>query len=148
MHKRRRHIDAVCDNHVVKEAAPRVESVEYDRVPDWIATADVGLALVRPDHAKRASAPTKVGEYLACGLAVAATAGVGDLNDHFEGSDVAITVSPSEEPGRIVDRILVALGATDRVAKARALAKTHYDLQAAVGSFAALYRSLGVETCG
>ena len=125
---------------------PLVDSVEYGRVPDWIAMADVGLALVRPDHAKRASAPTKVGEYLACGLAVAATAGVGDLNDHFEGSDVAITVSPSEEPERIVDRVLEALETTDRVAKARALAETHYDLQTAVEGFAALYRSLGVET--
>ena len=124
---------------------PLVESVEYGRVPDWIAMADVGLALVRPDHAKRASAPTKVGEYLACGLAVAATAGVGDLNDHFEGSDVAITISPSEEPERIVDRVLEALETADRVAKARALAQTHYDLKTAVEGFAALYRSLGVE---
>ena len=124
---------------------PLVESVEYGRVSDWIAMADVGLALVRPDHAKRASAPTKVGEYLACGLAVAATAGVGDLSDHFEGSGVAITVSPSQEPERIVDRVLEALETTDRVAKARALAETHYDLQTAVEGFAALYRSLGVE---
>ena len=124
---------------------PRVETVEYGRVPDWIRMADAGLALVRPDHAKRASAPTKVGEYLACGLAVAATAGVGDLNDHFQGSDVALTVSPSEEPEKIVDGILAAMGTTDRVAKARALAEAHYDLAAAVGKFAELYRSLGVE---
>ncbi len=110
--------------------------------------ADVGLALVRPDHAKRASAPTKVGEYLACGLAVAATEGVGDLKDHFEGSDVAITVAPSDEPGRIVDRILETLETTDRVAKARALAEKHYDLETAVTGFAAVYRSLGVEPRG
>ena len=89
----------------------------------------------------------KWGEYLACGLAVAATEGVGDLNDHFQGSDVAITIAPSDEPSRIVDRILEALKTTDRVAKARALAERQYDLQTAVGSLAAVYRTLGVEPC-
>jgi glycosyltransferase involved in cell wall biosynthesis len=108
--------------------------------------ADVGLALVRQDPAKRASAPTKVGEYLACGLAVAATEGVGDLNDHFRNSDIAITVAPSDPPGHIVDRILEALKTPDRVAQARALAEREYDLETGVEGFAAVYRALLAES--
>ena len=126
---------------------PVIESVAYDRVPSWVAMADVGLALVRPGYAKRASAPTKVGEYLACGLAVMATAGVGDLDDHFEGSEVAMTVPASEEPEGIVDRILAALDVPQRVAKARLLAEANYDLRSGIHGLAALYEGLGAEPC-
>ena len=49
-------------------------------VPRYLAAADVGLALARPGFARRATSPTKVAEYLAAGLPVIATAGIGDLN--------------------------------------------------------------------
>lgn len=123
---------------------PLIETAPYDRVPDWVAMADVGLALVRPELSMAARSPTKVGEYLACGLAVAATTGVGDLDRQFRASDVAITVPAEEEPGRIVDRVLAVLEVPDRVAKARALAEAHYDLRSGVERFAALYGELGV----
>ncbi len=86
-----------------------------------------------------------MGEYLACGLAVVATTGVGDLDDHFRESDVAITVSASDEPARIVDRIIDALAVSDQEAKARELAEKHYGLRSAIRSFEAMYRDLGVE---
>ena len=104
-----------------------------------------GLELVRPDYAKRASAPTKVGEYLACGLTVAATAGVGDLDDQFRGSAVAVTVAPSDGAARIVDRVLETLKVPERVAEARALAESHYDLRSGLRELTALYGDLGVE---
>ena len=138
-------LDYVRDLSDRLDVQPVLESVDYGRVPEWVAMADAGLALVRPDYAKRASAPTKVGEYLACGLTVAATAGVGDLDDQFRGSAVAVTVAPSDGAARIVDRVLETLKVPGRVAEARALAESHYDLRSGLRELTALYGALGVE---
>ena len=133
----------LCDRLGVQ---PVLESVEHGLVPEWLAMADAGLALVRPGYAKRASAPTKVGEYLACGLTVAATAGVGDLDDQFRGSGVAVTVAPSDGAARIVDQLIEMLKMPSRGAEARALAESHYDLQSGLRELTTLYGALGVGT--
>ena len=127
----------LCDQLGVQ---PTIESVEYGRVPEWLAMADSGLALVRPDYAKRASAPTKVAEYLACGLTVVATAGVGDLDDQFRGSGVAVTVKPEDEAARIADKVIETLQVPGRRAEARALA----DLHAGLRELTTLYGALGM----
>lgn len=128
--------------------APIVRAVSPGEVPAWLAAADVGLSFVRPDPAKQASAPTKVAEYLASGLAVVATSGVGDLEAHFAGSPVAWTVSPEVDPEFVVDRALEALAEPDRAGQARALAELHYDLGSGVAKLTELYRSLGVAPTG
>jgi glycosyltransferase involved in cell wall biosynthesis len=61
------------DDYRLVNAAP-------EDVPRWLAEADAGLAIIRPSYARRAMSPTKVAEYLAAGLPVVATAGIGDLD--------------------------------------------------------------------
>jgi glycosyltransferase involved in cell wall biosynthesis len=58
-------------------------------VPRYLAAADIGLALARPGFARRAASPTKVAEYLAAGMPVIATSGIGDL-DRLEQAGVAV----------------------------------------------------------
>ena len=61
-------------------AASVVMSVSANEVPRYLACADLGLALRRPSFSMQAVAPTKIGEYLLCGLPVVATKGVGDTD--------------------------------------------------------------------
>lgn len=49
-------------------------------VPQYLACADLGLALRQPSFSMQAVAPIKLGEYLLCGLSVIATAGIGDTD--------------------------------------------------------------------
>lgn len=121
-----------------------IRSVAHDQMPRWLGVADAGLAFVRPSWAKGASAPTKIGEYLASGLAVAATGSVGDLDTHFRDTTVAFTVDADEaDPTRIAERIAAAAGRPDRIVRARELARRRYDLEDGIDSYAALYRELG-----
>lgn len=69
-----------------------VRSVPPAEVARYAAAADVGLCFVRPTYAKAASSPTKVAEYLASGLPVVVTAGVGDLDAQVGGSGVGVLV--------------------------------------------------------
>lgn len=54
--------------------------VPHENLPAELAKARVALSLIKPCLSKRASSPTKVGEYLAAGLPVISTAGIGDLD--------------------------------------------------------------------
>lgn len=57
-----------------------ITSARADEVGRHMAAADFGISFIRPAPSKASSSPTKVGEYLAAGLPVVATAGVGDLD--------------------------------------------------------------------
>jgi glycosyltransferase involved in cell wall biosynthesis len=57
-----------------------ITHIPPDRVPFYLQASDLGLCLVKPCFSKLASSPTKVAEYLACGLPVISTSGVGDLD--------------------------------------------------------------------
>jgi len=55
-------------------------SVSPNQVPDYLACADVGLALRQTSFSMQAVAPIKLGEYLLCGIPVVATQGIGDTS--------------------------------------------------------------------
>ena len=124
-------------------AAAIVRSVEHADMPRWLGACDAGLAVVRPDPAKQGSMPVKLGEYLACGLAAAATACVGDVEQHLDGSPVALVFDPrSELPEELARRLLAAAARPDRAVAARALAERLYSLAHGVEAYAALYEEL------
>lgn len=58
----------------------RVLRAELEDVGRYLAAADAGLSFVRPCFSKISSSPTKIGEYLAAGLPVVSTAGIGDVD--------------------------------------------------------------------
>ena len=126
-------------------AGAAIRSVDHDDMPRWLAACSAGLVAVRPGLAKRASAPTKVGEYLACGLAVAATARVGDLDAQFADTPAAFTFDPGEPAGTVAERLLAIATRAGRQRAARALAERFYALEDGVHAYAKLYGALGVD---
>jgi glycosyltransferase involved in cell wall biosynthesis len=71
------------DDYRVTEAPPQ-------DVPRYLRAADVALALIRGALSRRGMSPSKVAEYLAAGLPVIATAGIGDLDLHVEEARVGV----------------------------------------------------------
>ena len=73
-----------CGDALAAEGVPgaRSTSARYrpPRSRPCCTTADAGLSLIKPCLSKRSSSPTKVGEYLAAGLPVVSTAGIGDCD--------------------------------------------------------------------
>jgi glycosyltransferase involved in cell wall biosynthesis len=63
------------------EDAYILEAVAHKDVPTRLATAHIGVLLRRADVVNAVSSPTKFGEYLAAGLPVLMTAGIGDFSD-------------------------------------------------------------------
>lgn len=68
----------------------RVLSVAPAEVARYLVAADIALSLIKPCYSKQASSPTKIAEYLACGVPVISTAGIGDLDALFARERVGV----------------------------------------------------------
>lgn len=64
----------------------RLISAEQSDVAGYLKNVDLGLAFIKPTYSKIASAPTKIAEYLACGVPCVVNGGVGDLNEDMRQS--------------------------------------------------------------
>ena len=77
----------------------RVLGSAPDELGRYLAAADFGISFVRPCFSKISSSPTKIGEYLAAGLPVVSSAGIGDVDTLLRDNRVGVLVSDFSEPG-------------------------------------------------
>lgn len=61
-----------------------IQPAEHGEVPFWLAATDVAVALRQPGFSSLGASPTKLGEYLACGVPVVVNDGVGDVREIVE----------------------------------------------------------------
>lgn len=108
-----------------------VAKVSPDAVPQELARADVGLCFVKPTQAKVASCPTKLGEYLACGLPVVATDGVGDVTAILEDNRVGVVLRYDDESSwpAVVQKLGMLLKDPNLKARCRRVAEQHFGLE-------------------
>lgn len=78
-----------------------VGKVPASEVEGYLYAADVGLSFVRASYATASRSPTKIPEYLACGLPVVANTGVGDVDSQLVESRVGVLVKDLSENGML-----------------------------------------------
>jgi glycosyltransferase involved in cell wall biosynthesis len=97
--------------------AARVPATAYDigfapprDVPSCLEAADAGISFYRAGYSKLATCPTKVSEYLAAGLPVVSTMGIGDCDEILNRPNLGVTIERLDENGyRGAARALIAL---------------------------------------
>ncbi len=121
-----------------------VLATEHRDMPALIARMTVGAALVKPAYSKIASAPTKVGEYLACGVPVLGNIGVGDVESILEGRGVGVAVeSFGEDVLRLGVTRLIGLMQDQQIAsRCRAVAEELFSLDGGVAEYRSIYAFL------
>ena len=62
-------------------------------IPDYLRASDVGLSFVKAGYATASRSPTKIPEYLACGLPIIANAGVGDVDTLINDNGVGVLLN-------------------------------------------------------
>lgn len=70
-----------------------VKTVEPSQLVAELAAGDIALSFIKKCYSKQSSSPTKIGEYLACGLPIIANRGVGDLDALIEDNEVGVLVN-------------------------------------------------------
>lgn len=76
--------------HGLKKENLNIEAVEPEEVHSKIQLMSVGLSFIEPHYSKRASCPTKLGEYLAAGVPVIANSGIGDVDEIVTSNQVGL----------------------------------------------------------
>ena len=74
-----------------------LHSADHGDVAGWVRRMSVGATLIKPAYSKLASAPTKLAEYLGCGVPCVANAGVGDLEEIIERERVGVVLKDFSE---------------------------------------------------
>ncbi|MHB1193105.1 MAG: glycosyltransferase [Longimicrobiales bacterium] len=119
-----------------------VRFVEPSEVPAWMQAADAGLALPRPAPSEDARFPTKIAEYLACGLAVLATP-IGDVPELEDGISLRLFAG-SSDLSAAVEWLAAAVGDPARPGAARRQAETRLGVERGAETLLDVYHRLGL----
>lgn len=138
-------VDVVLAAAGLGREAVSIEAVEHGKVPGVLGAASVGLAFYRPGVSHDGRCPTKAGEYLACGLPIVVTSGIGDMDRLVTEHRVGVVVDGLTEGAyeRALDELEKLVLEPELSARCRALAETHFSLRGGIDRFVALHRSLG-----
>lgn len=90
-------------------SAATVTTCGPNEVGAHLHAADAAISFILPSPSKAASSPTKIGEYLAAGLPVVVSAGVGDVDELVRTNDVGVVVTAHDAAS--YDAAIVALEA-------------------------------------
>jgi glycosyltransferase involved in cell wall biosynthesis len=122
-----------------------VATVLPDEVASLLSSADFAISFIRQLPSKVASSPTKIGEYLAAGLPVVSTPGIGDSDAILRGSRTGIFVRDmsSEAFREAIDELGELMGDWETGQRCRAAARKYLSLQhVGIPRYAELYRNV------
>jgi glycosyltransferase involved in cell wall biosynthesis len=122
-----------------------VRSVAPDAMPGELFAGDLGLCLIVSSFSKTASAPTRFAEYLACGMPVLATPGVGDLEAIIREHRVGAVLAGEDDGAiaRAVEEIRGLISDPELPQRCRQVARALFDVDSGAECYAEIYASLG-----
>jgi glycosyltransferase involved in cell wall biosynthesis len=128
----------------VDSADLEITAADHADMPGRIGRMSAAMALIKPSYSKIASAPTKLAEYLGCGVPCLGNAGVGDMETIIEGRQVGVALRRFS-PGELDEgaQRLLALASEPGVRqRCRAVAIDLFSLDKGVAAYSGIYDRL------
>lgn len=122
-----------------------IKKVLPGEIPVYLSASDTAISYIKACYSKQASSPTKIAEYLACGLPVISNAGVGDLDALIEGEKVGVISDGFTEADylKTIQEIDKLKKQPNLAKHCRAVALKHFDLYKIGGErYRKIYRRL------
>jgi glycosyltransferase involved in cell wall biosynthesis len=125
-----------------------IVAAEHKDVPALIARMSAGAAIIKPAYSKMASAPTKLAEYLGCGVPCIGNTKVGDVEEILEGERVGVVLTDFSEQDHAAaaERLLSLLDEPLLKARCVETAKKIFALDAGVDAYRVIYHRLASAT--
>lgn len=140
----REQILALLARYAVPENSVEIKAVHHDAVAEEMRQMDASIFFVKTGFAVSASMPTKLGEFLACGVPCICNAGVGDVDHILESENVGVVLADFS-PDTLkccVDKLLAMVEDQSAVNQCRATAEKYFSLQQGVESYSRIYADL------
>jgi len=132
----------------IDPAAVQIEEADHVGVAQAMQQMDAGIFFIKPVYSKTASAPTKLGEFLGCGVPCLGNRGVGDMATILENEKVGVALDRFEESSMrdAINRLLMLTQTPGIHARCREVALRHFSLEQGVQSYNRVYRELDTAT--
>ncbi|MES2205624.1 MAG: glycosyltransferase [Pseudomonadota bacterium] len=128
----------------VPETAVTIITATHAEVPMKIAQMDAGIFFIKPVFSKQASAPTKLAEFLGCGVPCLGNAGIGDMENILEEEKVGVALKSFDnnalEEG--LKRLLYLTEDPSTQARCVAAAQQHFSLDEGIARYATVYKKM------
>lgn len=121
-----------------------IRAVSFDDVPGEINELDAGIFFLAPTVARQGISPTKLGEFLACGVPCLTNAGVGDFEDMIAKSGAGVVMREFTASARkqAVSRLLEIAAHADIRERCVSAATEYFNLETGIASYSRIYDSL------
>ena len=128
----------------IPEASFELKAAKHDEVPREMMRMHAATFFIKPVFSKQASAPTKLGEFLGCGIPCLSNTGVGDMAAILESEQAGVAINAFDEVTLAValEKLMTMAVAPETVAHCVAAAQRHFSLEDGVARYAAIYRQL------
>jgi len=128
----------------VPDIAVELTTATHAEVPQQMARMDAGVFFIKPVYSKQASAPTKLAEFLGCGIPCLGNVGVGDMAEVLEGEQVGIALTSFDGSSMIVGlhRLLQLVADPDTRDRCVDAAQKHFSLDEGVARYRVIYEQL------
>lgn len=128
----------------VPEDRIEIRAADHSQVAEQMARMDAGIFFIRPVFSKQASAPTKLGEFLGCGIPCLGNHGVGDMAGILEEQRVGAAVASFDDAALLVGlRQLLGLCAEPDIAERCVnAAQRHFSLEQGVERYRQVYAAV------
>ena len=121
-----------------------VRGTSYSQMPNELIKLDAAIFFIKPTFSKKASAATKLGELLACGIPCLTLAGMRDTEEIIENENVGVVLrelTPQSQK-KALNKLLKLKEDPDTKARCIQAAQKYFSLEKGVGAYDKIYRSL------
>ena len=121
-----------------------LRSADHGAVPAHMARMHAGVFFIMPVFSKQASAPTKLAEFLGCGIPCLGNVGVGDMAEILEGERVGIALTDFDGASMQLglERLIDLTQQPGIQARCVAAAQKHFSLDEGVRRYGTIYAQL------
>ena len=121
-----------------------VHKADHADVARLVRRMSAGTALIKPAYSKVASAPTKLAEYLGCGVPCLGNAGVGDMEGILEEEGVGVVLSDFSEQTLVdgIKKLVTLVSNPETPRRCRETATRLFSLEAGVSQYKRIYEGL------
>ncbi|WP_108647140.1 glycosyltransferase family 4 protein [Polynucleobacter rarus] len=131
-----------------KESLPKESikliSAKHSEIPQLMSQMDAGIFFIKPTFSKQASAPTKLAEFLGCGIPCLSNSGVGDMALILETNRVGVAIKSFENETikNGLECLLELKKQSDIQERCRNVALTNFSLKDGTKAYKKIYDGL------